>query len=126
MAYQSSLAAPVMVSVQPLSERPFPSIVPGIGLLSPGSSASARQPAIWSYISTADALATVLASSYFSDGYSRGMRPGDLVLLLFSTSTTSSTGVQLTRALVTAYSTVPTVVGGNNLYSVSLSTAGIS
>ena len=38
---------------------------------------------IWTY-STADALATVVGASYFSDGIAKGMKLGDVVLLTVS------------------------------------------
>jgi len=37
-------------------------------------------PAIWTYTS-ADALATVIAASYFTDGGARGMKLGDVVFI---------------------------------------------
>lgn len=52
---------------------------------------------------SADASSLVLASSYFSDGYTRGMRVGDLVLL--SGVSTGSTFMYTIRAGVSAVST---------------------
>lgn len=45
----------------------------------------------WSYKST-DAIATVCGSSYVSDGYVRGMRVGDIVYVLDTSSTLGSIG----------------------------------
>lgn len=106
MAYQSSVAEPFLITWPALavSVAGAPNVA--------GSSVIAQRPRIWSYLSTADALTTVTASSYFSDGYNRGMRPGDVVMVLNSTSTTSSTGVGVTWAAVTAYTSSS---GGVNL-----------
>lgn len=112
MAYASSVAEPFEMTPGPLAVIP-----PGSPSIA-NSSVAATRPRIWGYLSTADALTTVTASSYFSDGYNRGMRPGDMVAIMNSTSTTSSTGVTLTWALVTAYTSG---TGG-----VNVSTAGVN
>jgi hypothetical protein len=106
MAYQSSVAEPFLLS-WPALAGPIVG-APNVA----GSSVNAQRPRIWSYLSTADALTTVTATSYFSDGYYRGMRPGDMVVVVNSTSTTSSTGVTATWAAVTAYTSS---TGGVNL-----------
>jgi len=46
-------------------------------------------PGLWSYKST-DAIATVCGSSYVSDGHSRGMKVGDVVFVLNTSSTLGS------------------------------------
>lgn len=68
MAYSSSVAAPC--------------------LLTPGSFGG-QALRLWGYKSTADTVAGICASSFFSDGYKRGMRPGDFVLVRAATSSTS-------------------------------------
>lgn len=106
MAYASSVNEPFLMTLPGLAS---PTVgAPNVA----GSSVFAVRPRIWSYMSTADALTTVTASSYFSDGYNRGMRPGDLVVVVNSTSTTSSTGITATWAAVTAYTSS---TGGVNL-----------
>jgi len=45
--------------------------------------------ALWGYVSS-DALATVTGSSYFSDGYSLGLRKYDHILMMDTNSTLSS------------------------------------
>lgn len=119
MAYASSVSAPFQKSVDPLTQRPT-----GFTAVS-GSSLVVGYPRTWGYVSTADAIATILASSYFSDGWDRGMRPGDIVEIINSTSTASSTGVTLTRALVVSYSTVGSGPYPRGPVGVSLSTAGV-
>lgn len=42
---------------------------------------------VWMYKSTADAVATVVGSSYFSDGHKRGMRKWDQVEFIDVAST---------------------------------------
>lgn len=109
MAYASSVNAPYLLSWGNLAPANAGTI--GGGLVS-NSSIAVVPPRLWGYLTTADALTTVTASSYFSDGWNRGMRPGDIVHISNSTSTTSSTGVTVTRAVVTAYSSA---TGGVNL-----------
>ena len=106
MAYQSSVQEPYCLTEAGLAQSQFPNAAIA------GSSNFAARTRLWSYLSTADALTTVTASSYFSDGYNRGMRPGDLVMITNSTSSGSSTGVTITFAVVTAFSTA---TGGVNL-----------
>lgn len=53
----------------------------GLKLISQGIGGNAQK--IWAYSST-DAVTTVRVTGYFSDGYFRGMRVGDLVLVLDS------------------------------------------
>lgn len=57
---------------------------------------------IWTY-STTDALATVVGASYFSDGIAKGMKVGDVVLLLISNilKAGSITSVSATAATFT-------------------------
>ena len=107
MAYQSSVQEPYCLTEAGLAQTPI-----GGNTNVAGSSNFAARTRLWSYLSTADALTTVTASSYFSDGYNRGMRPGDVVMITNSTSSGSSTGVTITFAVVTAYSTA---TGGVNL-----------
>lgn len=40
---------------------------------------------IWRYSTASDADATIVGSGYFSDGYSKGMRVGDLVHAIATT-----------------------------------------
>ncbi|MEN3145692.1 hypothetical protein ABCW43_00095 [Neorhizobium sp. IRAMC:178] len=42
-------------------------------------------PRIWRYSTAADADATIVGAGYFSDGYSKGMRAGDLVHVIATT-----------------------------------------
>ena len=42
-------------------------------------------PRIWRYSTAADADATIVGSGYFSDGYTKGMRAGDLVDVIATT-----------------------------------------
>lgn len=42
-------------------------------------------PRIWRYTTAADADATIVGAGYFSDGYSKGMRAGDLVHVIATT-----------------------------------------
>lgn len=107
MAYQSSVQEPYCMTEAGLAQTP----IGGNANVANSSNFTARTR-LWAYLSTVDALTTVTASSYFSDGYTRGMRPGDLVMITNSTSSGSSTGVTLTFAVVTAYSTA---TGGVNL-----------
>lgn len=58
----------------------------------------AENPAIWTYTS-ADALGTVIAADYFSDGDERGMKLGDVVFIY--DSNTNDGGVAFVT-LVTA------------------------
>lgn len=109
MAYQSSVAAPYQMTWGNLAPRNAGLI--GGGVVS-NSSNFAVEPRLWGYLSTADALTTVTATSYFSDGWLRGMRPGDVIHIACATSTASSTGVLVTRAVVTAYSSAS---GGVNV-----------
>lgn len=61
---------------------------------------SAGMGNIWAYRST-DALATVVGSSYFADGFARGMRKGDMVSV-YDTNTP-----KMTWCWVTAVTTAP-------------------
>jgi hypothetical protein len=70
MAYSTLSSAP----------RPFvlvPRFASGwsTGMLAYGS-------AVWGYTSTADAVAAVVASSFFSDGYTLGMRKWDMMAFM--------------------------------------------
>lgn len=68
---------------------------------------------IWSYKSTADPLATVIGTSYFSDGHRKGMRKYDWVMFTDVGSTLShilvvsavTTGAGATAATITSSST---------------------
>jgi hypothetical protein len=40
---------------------------------------------IWLYQTTSDADATIVGSGYFSDGYTKGMRSGDVVFAIATT-----------------------------------------
>jgi hypothetical protein len=48
-------------------------------------------PAIWSYVS-ADAIATVKAADYFSNGSALGMKVGDFILVYDNNTPTVSSG----------------------------------
>jgi hypothetical protein len=109
MAYASSVQEPFEMAPAGLAQTTIPL---SLGPSTANSSLVTTRPRLWGYLSTADALTTVTASSYFSDGFNRGMRPGDIVHVTNSTSTTSSTGVTVTRAVVTAYTSSS---GGVNL-----------
>lgn len=68
---------------------------------------------VWFYSSTADTLATVIGTSYFTDGHKRGMRKYDMVLYnnIQSTQhhtlmvTSVTTGAGATAASITSSST---------------------
>ena len=62
---------------------------------------------VWRYSSTADPLATVIATSYFSDGHKRGMRKYDLVLFADIGTTLNHT------MMVTAVTTGAGATAGN-------------
>ena len=49
----------------------FNIVVPGIG----------ASPTIWTYTNAADAIGTVVADGYFSDGADKGLKAGDWVLV---------------------------------------------
>lgn len=42
-------------------------------------------PRIWKYTTAADADATIVGAGYFADGYTKGMRVGDLVHVIATT-----------------------------------------
>lgn len=42
-------------------------------------------PKMWYYAAGADAQTTIRVANYFSDGYRRGMRVGDIVLAILTT-----------------------------------------
>ena len=42
-------------------------------------------PRIWKYTTAADADATIVGAGYFSDGYTKGMRAGDVVFAIATT-----------------------------------------
>lgn len=99
MAYASSVNAPILLTPGPIASGN-----------STGMSGYGQK--LWSYISTADAVATVIGSSYISDGFSRGMRKYDVVLftdvastiqsiLTVTTVTSTSGGVTLSSLLAT-------------------------
>lgn len=56
---------------------------------------------VWAYVST-DIVGTVAGSSYFSDGYTLGMRPGDFVLGGYHS--TAGTSVEVFIGIVTEVS----------------------
>jgi hypothetical protein len=68
--------------------------------------------AIWGYNSTADALATVIGSSYFSDGYTLGMRKYDNIFFMDVGSTILSI---ITVTLVTSAGNDPRGVTASSL-----------
>ncbi len=76
MAY-SSTGNPVYLLVPRLGAAPSTSVSGGIG------------GGLWGYTSS-DPLATVVGSSYFSDGFSRGMRKYDSVLMVDTNSSLTS------------------------------------
>ncbi|MCZ3377427.1 hypothetical protein [Rhizobium sp. AG207R] len=43
------------------------------------------QPRTWRYTTAADADATIVGAGYFADGYTKGMRVGDLVHVVATT-----------------------------------------
>lgn len=43
------------------------------------------QPRVWRYTTAADADATIVGAGYFSDGYAKGMRVGDIVHVIATT-----------------------------------------
>ena len=98
MAYVSSNAAPQL----------------SVGLPGRGSSTAMLNFGgnHWVYIGSTDALAAVITSSYFSDGYTRGMRKYDTMmfvdvnttlthLLTVSAQSTASGGVSMASQLTT-------------------------
>ena len=46
---------------------------------------SGFQPRRWRYTTAADADATIVGAGYFSDGYTKGMRVGDIVEVIATT-----------------------------------------
>lgn len=46
---------------------------------------SGYQPRLWRYTTAADADATIVTAGYFSDGYNKGMRVGDIVQVIATT-----------------------------------------
>ena len=76
MAYSSTVSAPQLL----------------VGRLgSPSTSVpGAVAGSLWTYTSTVDALATVVGSSYLSDGWNRGMRKWDHVIFVDINSTLTS------------------------------------
>lgn len=46
---------------------------------------SGYQPRVWRYTTAADADATIVGAGYFSDGFTKGMRSGDLVDVIATT-----------------------------------------
>lgn len=103
MAYQGSTAAssvsnPPVNLVQGLSAGGFSTAVStsiNLGSTQIGSTlfslpGRAIGNSVWFYAST-DGTTTVLGSSYFSDGFKLGMRCGDLLFGVFSSSQNSTT-----------------------------------
>lgn len=98
MAYASSVAAPNCLTPGPIASGNSTSMLGYGGKL-------------WGFVST-DPLATIVGSSYFSDGYTRGMRKWDTVLaidvvstlahlLTVTTQTSTSGGVTISSLLTT-------------------------
>ena len=56
--------------------------------LTPGSFGG-QATRLWGYRSSAETVAQICATSYFTDGYSRGMRIRDFILVSPATSSTS-------------------------------------
>lgn len=50
-----------------------------------GDDFSGNAARIWNYTTAADADATIVGAAYFSDGYKRGMRAGDIVDVIATT-----------------------------------------
>lgn len=65
---------------------------PAGGLISTSTSVTGGGGNVWFYRS-ADGIATVAGTSYFSDGSARGMRQYDLVYVVNTTSTALSVGI---------------------------------
>lgn len=76
MAYVSSNSAPQLMVM-------LPGRGTSTGMLNYGGN-------LWWYTSTADNLSTVVGSSYFSDGWNRGMRKYDTVVFQDVGSTLTS------------------------------------
>ena len=108
MAYNSTVSAPQCISYRLGS--------PSSGMANGGGGS------FLTYSSTADAFATVFASSYFADGYGRGMRKGDLVF--YTDMTTSAWSTAFSMGIVTGVTTASTVgVGGGGATVTSLMTS---
>lgn len=75
-------------------------------------------PAMWIY-SSADAMATVDGSGYITDGGSRGMKVGDIVIVNDTTNTITSM-----HRVVTVSSTFPGAVDLGNGTTVGSATNG--
>lgn len=119
MAYNGSTAAssianpPRLVSSASLTVEHGSSALQGDGSTGfPINSPGGRGGNVWAYVST-DAVGTVIGSSYFTDGYKLGMRPGDF-LLGVSHTTDGATLVRYFGAVLSVDSSAggATVVAG--------------
>lgn len=82
-------------------------------LLTPAPIDNQVGPQIWAYKST-DAIATVLGSAYFSNGYTLGMDVGDVVMVLDTTNT---------RVSITMVTSVSSSTGSATLGTTATTTA---
>lgn len=110
MAYSSTLSAPQLI------------MCGGVGSPSSGV-ANGGGGNWWRYSSTADAVATVLGSAYFTDGYGRGMRKGDFVMYQDMTSTAWSTNMALLMVTAVTTSSTGGVGGGTATVSQIITTS---
>ena len=70
-------------------------------------------PRTWSYMSD-DAVATVRVAGYFSDGYFRGMRKGDIVNVVV-TSGGTVTAMSICVVMTSSVSSAPDISDGSSI-----------